>query len=60
MSASPPSGTEPGPKTRAFVAWTLCHARLIWLIALVLAIPAAVRTASFYIHLRSDLDQFLP
>jgi hypothetical protein len=60
MSASTPSGTEPGPKTRAFVAWTLRHARVIWLIALVLAVPAAVRTASLYIHLRSELDQLLP
>ena len=55
MSASTPQGTEPGPKTKAFVAWTIRHARLIWAIALVLAIPAAVRTASLYIHLRSEL-----
>ena len=60
MSASTPQGTEPSPKTKAFVAWTIRHARLIWAIALVLAIPAAVRTASLYIHLRSELDQLLP
>jgi len=60
MSASSPIGAEPSPKTRAFVAWTIRHGRLIWIIALLLAIPAAVRTASLYIHLRSELDQLLP
>src|SRR5512132_198090 len=60
MSASTPTGTEPGPRTKAFVAWTLRHARLLWIIAALLAIPAAVRTASLYIHLRSELDQLLP
>jgi uncharacterized protein len=59
MSASP-VGTEPSPRTRAFVAWTIRHGRWIWLVALLLAIPAAVRTAGLYIHLRSELDQLLP
>jgi predicted RND superfamily exporter protein len=59
---SSPSGgsSEPGPRTRAFVAWTLRYGRWIWLIALLLAIPAGYKTANLYIHLRSELDQLLP
>jgi hypothetical protein len=52
--------SEPGPKTRAFVAWTLRHARILWAVALVLAIPATWRTATQYIHLRGDLEELLP
>ncbi len=54
------ASSEPGPRTRAFVAWTLRHARLLWAIALVLAIPATWRTATQYIHLRGDLEELLP
>jgi predicted RND superfamily exporter protein len=50
----------PGPKTRAFVAWTLRHARILWAVALLLAIPAAWRTATQYIHLKGDLEELLP
>jgi hypothetical protein len=60
MSANLPGGVEPGPRTRAFVAWTIRHGRMIWILALLLAIPAAIRTASLYVHLRSELDQLLP
>ncbi len=60
MSHAAPSGGGPGPKTRAFVAWTLRHGRWIWLIALLLAIPAGYQTVNLYVHLRSELDQLLP
>jgi uncharacterized protein len=48
------------PRTRAFVAWTLRHGRLLWLVALVLAAPAAWRTASLYANLQSALEKLLP
>ena len=35
----------PGPATRRFVAWTLRHGALLWALAVLLAIPAAWRTA---------------
>lgn len=53
-----PSG--PGQGTRAFVAWTLRYGWLLWAVALLLAIPAASRTASLYLHLRSDIEELLP
>jgi predicted RND superfamily exporter protein len=53
---------EPAPsaRSRAFVAWALRHGRLLWAIALLLAIPAVVRTASLYLHLRTEIEQLLP
>src|SRR4051794_40549787 len=47
-------------RTRAFVAWTLRHGRVLWLVALALAVPATFRTADLYIHLKSDLEELLP
>lgn len=54
------SSGEPGPRTRAFVRWTLRYGRLLWILAIVLAIPAVWRTARLYMHLKSDLDELLP
>lgn len=44
----------------SFVAWTVRHGRVIWLVALVLSVPALVRVASMYAHVRSDLEDLLP
>src|SRR4029077_5604993 len=43
-----------------FVAWTLRHGRILWIIALALAVPATVRTVWLYGHLQSDLEELLP
>ncbi len=43
-----------------FVSWTLRHGRALWLVALLVAIPATIRTAGLYGHLRSDLEELLP
>src|ERR1022692_2018767 len=50
----------PSPAVRAFVLWTLRNGRLLWTLALLAAVPAAVRTASLYLHLRSEVEQLLP
>ncbi len=50
----------PGKKTRAFVAFTLRHGKLLWALALVLAVPATWRTVILYANLKSDLEQLLP
>ena len=42
------------------MAWTLRHGKLLWGLALLLAIPAAWRTATLYRHLRSDVEELLP
>ncbi|MGH7436495.1 MAG: efflux RND transporter permease subunit, partial [Polyangiaceae bacterium] len=54
------SGSTPSATVRAFVLWTLRHGRLLWAVALLLAIPAAARTVSLYAHLRSEIEQLLP
>jgi predicted RND superfamily exporter protein len=60
--ASDASGvsTVPGPRTRAFVDFTLRYGKWIWMAALLLAIPAGWRTANLYLHLKSDLEELLP
>jgi predicted RND superfamily exporter protein len=50
----------PGPLTHRFVAWTLRHGKLLWAVALLLALPAAWRTVHLYSHLRSDVEELLP
>jgi uncharacterized protein len=57
-----PSETAPAPGafTRRFVSWTLRHGKLLWAIAILLAIPATLRTANLYRHLRSDIEELLP
>ncbi len=50
----------PGPRTRTFVDWTLRWGKWLWVGALVLALPATLRTAVLYTHLRSELEQLLP
>jgi uncharacterized protein len=47
-------------RTHAYVTWLLRHGRLLWIVALVLAIPATARTVWLYAHLRSDLEELLP
>ncbi len=51
---------QPGPRSRAFVRWTLRWGKWIWAVALVLAVPAVWRTAQLYAHLRSEIEQLLP
>ncbi|HEY4014689.1 MAG TPA: MMPL family transporter [Polyangiaceae bacterium] len=50
----------PGPGTRAFVEWTLRHGKLLWVVALLLAVPSFGRTISLYRHLKSDIEELLP
>ena len=51
---------EAGTVTRDFVRWTLRRGRLLWLLAIVLSVPATWRTAQLYVHLRSDIEELLP
>ncbi len=49
-----------GTRASAFVDWTLRRGAWLWIAAILLAVPATWRTASLYIHLRSELEQLLP
>jgi predicted RND superfamily exporter protein len=51
---------QPLASTTAFVAWTLRHGGILWAAAIALTIPATLRTADLYLHLRSDLEELLP
>jgi predicted RND superfamily exporter protein len=42
------------------VAWTIRHGWLLWLVAVLLGIPATSRTISLYRHLRGDVEELLP
>ncbi|HTQ46913.1 MAG TPA: MMPL family transporter [Polyangiaceae bacterium] len=53
-------GLRRSDSMRGFVAWTVRNGRLLWLVALLLAIPATWRTVSLYQHLKSDLEELLP
>jgi predicted RND superfamily exporter protein len=52
--------SAPPPSVRAFVSWVLRNGRLLWAVALLLGIPATIRTVDLYAHLRSDLEELLP
>jgi predicted RND superfamily exporter protein len=45
---------------RRFVRWAIARGPWLWLAALLLVVPAGVRTASLYLRLSSDLEQLLP
>ena len=45
---------------RSFVNWTLRHGRLLWILALLLGIPATWRTVMLYANLRSEIEELLP
>ena len=50
----------PADTSRRFVAWLLRHGRLLWILALLAAIPATWRTAALYANLHSDVEELLP
>jgi predicted RND superfamily exporter protein len=50
----------PGPRSRAFVGWTLRWGKWLWIAALLIAVPATWRTAELYAHLRSEIEELLP
>jgi uncharacterized protein len=53
-------GSRPSPAVRTFVKWTLRHGTMLWVVALLLGVPATLRTANLYLHLRSEIEQLLP
>ncbi|HET6146880.1 MAG TPA: MMPL family transporter [Polyangia bacterium] len=55
-----PDQPRPGPATRRFIKWSLRHGRTLWLLAVLMAIPAAGRTVQLYRNLRSELEELLP
>jgi hypothetical protein len=50
----------PREASRRFVSWLLRHGRLLWGLAVLLAIPATWRMAHLYANLHSDMEELLP
>ena len=50
----------PAERSRRFVAWLLRHGRLLWILALLAAIPATWRTAGLYANLHTEMEELLP
>jgi len=46
--------------TQRYIQWLLKHGRIIWLVALALALPAGWRTVKLYMNLKSDIEELLP
>jgi predicted RND superfamily exporter protein len=51
---------SPADRSSAFGRWALRHGRVLWLSALLLAVPATWRTVGLYAHLRTELEELLP
>jgi len=50
----------PGERTRRYVRWALKRGRVLWIAALVCAVPSAVALVGLYAHLTSEVEELLP
>ena len=50
----------PSALLRRYVAWTVKHGKVLWIVAALLAVPASFRTVMLYAHLKSDVEELLP
>ena len=60
MSLSPEERAAPSDRVRRYVAWATKNGWWLWLVACLLAVPAAVRTVQLYANLKSDVEELLP
>ncbi|HWJ55326.1 MAG TPA: MMPL family transporter, partial [Vicinamibacterales bacterium] len=47
----------PGERTRRYVRWALKRGRVLWIAALVCAVPSAVALVGLYAHLTSEVEE---
>ena len=60
MSLAAEAAAAPSDRVRRYVAWALQNGWWLWLVAVLVAIPASVRTVQLYAHLKSDVEELLP
>ncbi|MET0793553.1 MAG: hypothetical protein ABW061_18675, partial [Polyangiaceae bacterium] len=60
MSLISEEGAAPSDRVRRYVAWAVQNGWWMWLVAVVIAVPAAIRTVQLYANLKSDVEELLP
>jgi predicted RND superfamily exporter protein len=60
VSSSPGASAAPSERLRRYVAWAVRSGPWLWAIAVLLALPALVRTVQLYANLKSDVEELLP
>ncbi|HEY3255057.1 MAG TPA: MMPL family transporter, partial [Polyangiaceae bacterium] len=60
MSLGTEAGAAPSDRVRRYVAWSVRNGWWLWLVAVLLAIPASFRTVQLYANLKSDVEELLP
>ncbi|HEX7454136.1 MAG TPA: MMPL family transporter, partial [Polyangiaceae bacterium] len=61
MSVGPEKqAAPPSDRLRRYVAWAVRRGPWLWAIAVLLALPALVRTVQLYANLKSDVEELLP
>jgi len=51
---------SPGERTHRYVRWALARGRVLWIAAVVCAVPSAVALVRLYAHLTSEVEELLP
>ena len=60
MSLASEAAAAPSDRVRRYAAWSVRNGWWLWLVAVLLAVPASVRTVQLYANLKSDVEELLP
>lgn len=60
MSSKPAPESAPNQRVQRYVTWAIRNGIWLWALAVLLAVPAGIRTVQLYAHLKSDIEELLP
>jgi len=60
VSLTSEAAAAPSDRVRRYAAWSVRNGWWLWLVAVLLAVPAALRTVQLYANLKSDVEELLP